>query len=135
MIDMLLVPEKTVVAAKGDGPAVEIRGASQRTFLAILTIAEIVEQEALDVSIYGSADGAAWGAKPIASFPQRFYRGETPLLIDLKGAAEVQFLRAHWEVNRWGRGPEAPMFQFTVRLKEVPPEVLKMATAEEKTRV
>lgn len=134
MIDTYLVPEKTVATAKGDGPAVEVRGAAHRVFLAALHITQIVEQEAIDVSVYGSADGSAWSAKPIVSFPQKFYRGETPLIVDLTAQPDVAFIRAHWEVSRWGRGPEAPMFEFAVTLKEIPPAVLQEAAAEAKTR-
>jgi hypothetical protein len=133
MIDALLVPEKTVVHAKGDGAAVDVSGAANRVFLLTLRITNIVEQESLDVSIYGSADGATWGAKPLICFPQKFYRGQHPLLLDLTETADVKVLRAHWEVGRWGRGTETPTFEFHVGIKEVPPEVLKEATAEAKT--
>jgi hypothetical protein len=132
MIDAFLVPEKTVVSAKGDGPTVDVSGAASRVFLLTLVITNIIEQEALDVSIYGSADNAAWGAKPLTAFPQKFYRGEHPLLLDLGVHPEIKFVRAHWEVNRWGRGTETPMFEFYLAMKEVPPEILKEATAEAK---
>ena len=131
-IDTLLVPEKTVVNAKGDGPALDISGATNRVFLLTLDIANIIEQEALDVSIYGSVDGATWGVKPLVAFPQKFYRGQHPLLLDLTGHAETKFIRAHWQVNRWGRGTETPMFEFHLAIREVPPEILKEATAEAK---
>ena len=133
MLDTLLVPEKTVVNAKGDGAAVEVSAASNRVLLATLHITRIIEQESLDVSIYGSADGATWEPKPIASFPQKFYCSEQPLLMDLTQHASVKFVRAHWETNRWGRGTETPMFEFHVTLREVPPEVLREARAEAKT--
>lgn len=128
MIDAFLVANKTVVNAKGDGPVVDITAATSRVFLVNLNITNIVEQESLDVSIYGSPDGTAWGAKPLAAFPQKFYRGEHPLLLDLAAHSDVRFLRAHWEVNRWGRGSETPMFEFSLAIKEVPPEILKEAT-------
>ncbi len=128
MIDAFLVANKTVVNAKGDGPVVDITAATSRVFLLSLNITNIVEQESLDVSIYGSPDGTAWGAKPLAAFPQKFYRGEHPLLLDLAAHSDVRFLRAHWEVNRWGRGSETPMFEFSLAIKEVPPEILKEAT-------
>ena len=131
-INTFLVPEKTVVNAKGDGPVLEVGGAANRVFLLNLDITNIIEQEALDVSVYGSADGAAWGAKPLVAFPQKFYRGQHPLLLDLTGKGEVKFIRAHWEVNRWGRGTETPMFEFHLTIKEVPPDILKEATAEAK---
>ena len=84
------------------------------------------------VSIYGSADGATWGAKSIAAFKQEFYAGEYPMLLDLAAHPDVKFVRAHWEVARWGRGTETPMFEFGVTLKEVPPEILREATAARK---
>jgi len=130
MIDSFLVPENTVVTAKGDGAPVEISGAGNRVFLLSLNISEIIEQESLDVSILGSADGTAWGPKPLTTFPQKFYRAEHPLLLDLSKQQEVKFLRAHWEVARWGRGAETPMFKFGVSLREVPADILKEAAAE-----
>jgi len=33
-------------------------------------------------------------------------------------------------VGRWGRGTETPMFEFNVRIKEVPADILQEATAE-----
>lgn len=94
-----------------------------------MNITRILEQQALDVSVFGSADGQAWEQKAVAAFPQKFYRGEHPLLLDLRQQPEVRFLRAHWEVNRWGRGPETPMFQFELRVREVPPEMLQDASS------
>ena len=132
MIDTQLVPEKTVATAKGDGPSVDVSGASSRVFLLTLHITNIIEQESLDLSVYGSADGATWAAKPITAFPQKFYRGQHPLLLDLSDHTDVKFVRAHWEVARWGRGTETPMFEFHVGLREVPADVLKEATAEAK---
>jgi hypothetical protein len=130
MIDTFLVADKTVVHAKGDGAAVDVSGAANRVFLLSLNITNIVEQESLDVSIYASADGTAWGPKPITTFPQKFYRGQHPLLLDLTNKNDAKFLRAHWEVGRWGRGSERPMFEFSVSIKEVPTDILKEATAE-----
>jgi len=104
MLEVFLVPEKTVVTERGDGAAVEVSSAQSRVLLLTLTITDIVEQEALDVSIWGSAEGNAWGQKPLIAFPQKFYRGEHPLLLDLAARPEVKHVRAHWEVNRWGRG-------------------------------
>lgn len=135
MIDTFLVAEKTVVNAKGDGPAVDVSSAGNRVFLLNLNITNIVEQESLDVSVYGSADGAAWTPKPLTNFPQKFYRGQHPVLLDLSAQPNIKFVRAHWEVGRWGRGSETPMFEFSVSVKEVPTDVLKEATAEAKALV
>ena len=132
MIETSLV-EKTVVSAKGDGPTIDVSGAANRVFLVSLDITRIIEQESLDISISGSADGAAWNPKPIAAFPQKFYCGESPLLLDLITHPDVKFVRAHWEVARWGRGTETPMFEFRVTIKEVPADILREATAEART--
>jgi len=128
MIEAFLVPENTVATAKGDGPAIDLRPSSTRVFLANLGITDIIEQEALDVSIQGSADGTVFDPKPLAAFPQKFYRGETPLLLDLSGKPEVKAIRAHWDVNRWGRGTETPMFEFCITIREVPQEIIAEAT-------
>jgi hypothetical protein len=128
MIEAFLVPEKTVATAKGDGPAVDLMSGSTRVFLLNLAITDIIEQEALDVSIHGSSDGTTFDPKPIAAFPQKFYRGEYPLLVDVSATLEVKAIRAHWEVNRWGRGTETPMFEFCVTLREVPQEILAQTT-------
>jgi hypothetical protein len=132
--EALLVPAKTVATAKGDGAAVEVSSFTNRVFLVTLAITKIIEQESLDVSIQGSPDGAAWDPKSIASFPQKFYCGESPLLLDLTAHHSVKFVRAHWEVARWGRGTETPMFEFGVTMKEVPANILKEAAAEAKAR-
>ena len=60
MMEAFLVPERTVVSAKGDGPAIDVSRAEGRIFLLTLAITSIIEQESLDVGIFGSADGAAW---------------------------------------------------------------------------
>ena len=133
--ETILVPPNTVVSAKGDGSAVDVSGAANRVFLVTLAITKIIEQESLDLSIYGSPDGAAWGATSIAAFPQKFYCGESPLLVDLTAHPDVKFVRAHWEVARWGRGTETPMFEFGVTMKEVPANILREATAEAKALV
>ena len=125
MIDTVLIPESTVITSKGDGAAVDVSGAANRVLLVTLNISEAIEQEAIELSVFGSADGEAWPAKPIAALPQKFYTGQYPLLLDVSTQPEVKFLRAHWEVNRWGRGPETPKFTVGATLKEVPAELLR----------
>ena len=123
--ESVLVPAGTVATAKGDGPAINVSASSTGVFLATLTITRIIEQESLDVSIFTSADGATWDPKSVAAFRQEFYAGETPLLVDLREHPNVKFVRAHWDVARWGRGTETPMFEFGVTLKEVPSDIVK----------
>lgn len=131
--EAVLVPPNTVVTTKGDGSAIEVRGAANRVFLVTLSITQIIEQESLDVGIFGSADGVTWETKSIAAFPQQFYTGEIPMLLDLTSHPAIKFVRAQWAVARWGRGTETPMFGFGVTMKEVPAEILREAVAEAKT--
>ena len=135
MIDTFLVPEKTQVTAKAESPAIALNDASHRVFLVTLNITGVIEQESLDVSIVGSVDGSTWPAKPLETFPQKFYRGQHPMLLDLRQQPDIKFLRAAWDVNRWGRGEPTPMFEFNVSIKEVPPEILNEAMAEAKSLV
>ena len=125
MIDVLLVPENTVITAKGDSEPIDLSGAANLVLLATLSITKVVEQESFELSFFTSADGTTWAAKPVASLPQKFYVGEYPLLVDLTKADGAKFLRAHWEVNRWGRGPVTPSFDISLRLREVPAELLR----------
>jgi hypothetical protein len=133
VVEGILVPTGTVVSAKGDGAPIDVSGAASRVFLVTLAITRIIEQESLDVSVYGSGDGTTWGPKSIAAFPQKFYCEEAPLLLDLTAHADVKLVRAHWEVARWGRGTETPMFEFGVTLKEVPADILQEAVAHAKS--
>src|SRR6202021_4147699 len=106
---------------------VDLGGATNRVFLLTLDISDIIEQESLELSVFASADGAAWDAKPLVTYPQEFYRGQYPLLLDLTAHPEVKFVRAHWDVARWGRGTETVMFEFGVTMREVPANILKEA--------
>lgn len=123
MVDAELVPVPNVVTTKGDGPPVDITGAGTRVFLLELEIRGVVEQESLTVSILGGE--AATEQTRLASFSQQFYAGRYPLLLDLTALPAITVLRAHWEVNRWGRGPQTPWFDFALRLREVPENILR----------
>jgi hypothetical protein len=116
-----LVPPNTRVVENGMADVVDIRSSPTRTFFCHLMITDQIEQESIDVSIWGSPDGAAWGTTPILMLPQQFYRGETRALLDLAMVPEVNFIRANWDLNRWGRVAPEPMFVIGLRLSEVPP--------------
>jgi hypothetical protein len=116
-----LIPENTRMEANGDGAAFDISASATRTFLCRLTVSDQIEQESLDVSIWGSADGETWPKKPLLKLPQQFYRGTTKLVLDLSLRPEVKFIRARWDVNRWGRVAPTPMFVAEMDVVEIPP--------------
>jgi len=117
---LTLIPANTKMEANGDGESFDISSSATRTFLCILCVADQLEQESLDVSIYGSADRTTWTPKPLLKLPQQFYRGHTKMVFDLSLRQEIKFIRARWELNRWGRGAPRPMFVAGLELTEVP---------------
>jgi hypothetical protein len=119
-IGITLVSPGTRVEANGEGGAVDISGSATRTFLCMLEITDQIEQESLDVSIWGSADGQNWGTKPIIKLPQSFYHGEARMVLDLALRSDIKFIRPQWELNRWGRVAPLPMFVFNLRAIEIP---------------
>lgn len=108
-----------MVEAKGEGKPLELGDSGPRLFTCWLVIHEVIEQESLDISIWGSTDGSEWGKQPILKLPQRFYRGTTQMVLDLRERPEVKFIRARWDVNRWGRGQPLPRFKFELCLEPV----------------
>ena len=113
MLPAFIIPEQAV-DANGTGEAVELGDSAEQMLLLTLGITDIVEQESLDISIAGSADGEEWGEKKLRAFPQKFYRGTFSMLLDLSQHADVKFLRVDWAVHRWGVGSKTPMFKFYV---------------------
>ncbi len=114
-----LIPAGTRLEADGEGGKVDISGSQTRTFLCTLVITDQIEQESIDVSIWGSEDGENWGSKPILKLPQRFYRGETRMVLDVTLKPEVKFIKAKRELFRWGRVAPLPMFVVGLHLAEV----------------
>ena len=115
-----LVPRGTRMEASGNGERYDVSASRTRTFVVALEILEQIEQESIDLSIWGSEDGENFGAKPLLKLPQRFYCGTTRLVLDLTARPEVKFIRARWDLNRWGRVAPTPMFVIDVSLEEVP---------------
>lgn len=113
MIPNFLVPEQ-VVRQDGAGPVLELGPDTPRTLALTFGITRIIEQESIDLAIYGSADGETFDAKPLAAFPQKFYCGTYSLVLDLTGSPHVRFIRANWKLNRWGRGDQTPLFNIYV---------------------
>jgi hypothetical protein len=117
-VNYLVLPD-TVIEAYGEGPAFDLGALAGRPVLVVLRIAEIIEQESLHVSIWGSADGKEWGDKALFWYPQKFYRGVTPAALDLRQRPEIKFLQARWDVNRWGRGYPRPFFKIAIEVQEL----------------
>src|SRR5712691_11336794 len=119
--NLQLIPHDTRMEARADGASFNISDSATRTYLCQLTVTDQIEQESLDVSIWGSADGETWTKKPLLKLPQQFYRGTTKMILDLSLRPETKSIRARWELNRWGRVAPTPMFVAGLELEEIPP--------------
>jgi len=113
-----LVPVGTEIEGSGQGVALDLAALAGKAVLLILQIDQVLEQESLHVSIWGSADGADWGTQALFWFPQKFYSGSTPAALDLGQRPDIKYLQARWEANRWGRGIPRSHFKFAVEVQE-----------------
>jgi hypothetical protein len=120
-LEVSLIPPTTKLESNADGQVFDVSPSETRTFLCRLTITDQIEQESLEISIWGSADGQNFGKRPLLKIPQQFYCGTTKMVLDISSRPEVKFLRAKWELNRWGRVAPTPMFVAGLDLTEVPP--------------
>jgi len=120
-LQLSLIPSGSKLESSADGLAIDVSASETRTFLCRLAVTEQIEQESLDVSIWGSADGQSFGKRPLLKIPQQFYCGTTKMVLDISVRTEVKFLRAKWELNRWGRVAPTPMFVAALDLTEIPP--------------
>ena len=118
MLPQFLLPETTVRAA-GQGAEIHLGEKPNDTLILTLGITRIIEQESIDIAIWGSADGQDWGTKPLASFPQKFYTGTYQIVVDLADHPTVKQLRAAWKVNRWGKGDPKPLFTIYLFVQEM----------------
>jgi hypothetical protein len=128
VLSAFLVPE-SVVREEGASPALDVGSSQGKSLTLTLGITRIIEQETLEVSIWGSADQTNWGAKPLLAFPQKFYCGVYQLPLDLSSNPEIRFLRAQWKVGRWGRGTPAPLFGIYVVAQETSESVMTAQSA------
>ncbi|HWR52035.1 MAG TPA: hypothetical protein VN428_13060 [Bryobacteraceae bacterium] len=123
MLPAFIIPEGTI-REDAEGPEISLGASQGKPVLLTLGITRIIEQESLDVSIWGSKDGADWGAKPLISFPQKFYCGTYQLLLDLAQHPEITRLRAKFKVARWGRGEPKPLFGVYLFAQETERQVM-----------
>lgn len=123
MLPAFLFPEAEI-REDAEGPSIALEGSSGKIVLLTLGITRILEQESLEVSVWGSANGSDWGDKPLACFPQKFYCGTYQMVLDLSEHPGVLHLRARCKVARWGRGEAKPLFGLYVFAQESEKQVM-----------
>ncbi len=82
MLPNFLLPEG-IARSDGKGPEVDLGSKQGKLLVLTLGITRILEQESLEVSVWGSTDGEDWGARPLATFPPKFYCGIYSILLNL----------------------------------------------------
>jgi hypothetical protein len=119
-VQFVLIPPGTRLTASGEGQPFDISGSQTRTFICSMEITDQMEQESVDISVWGSADGQDFGKLPLLKMPQRFYRGETRQVLDLSLKPEIRFIRARYDLARWGRVAPHPLFVLGFQVSEIP---------------
>ena len=119
-LEIQFVPPDTRLTADGESAAHDLAHSTTRTFICTLGISAQIEQESVEISVWGSTNGEVWEEKPLLIFPQRFYKGETQQVLDLSHRPEIRFIRARWRLHRWGRGTPPSSFSLGLSAREIP---------------
>jgi hypothetical protein len=117
MLPNFLLPE-SIARSDGKGPEMDLCSKQGKLLVLTLGVTRILEQESLEVSVWGSTDGENWGSRPLASFPPKFYCGIYSILLNLVSRSDVRFLRVQWKMSRWSRQDVTPMFGFYLYAEE-----------------
>ncbi|MSV34191.1 MAG: hypothetical protein EXQ47_01150 [Bryobacterales bacterium] len=116
MAPAFLLPESTAREG-GQGPEFRLDAHTRQPLLLTLGINRILEQESLEVSVWGSCDGKEW--RPLVAFPPKSYCGKYHLTLDLARHSDVAMLRAQWTMSRWDQDRPQPLFGFYVYAEEL----------------
>ena len=102
----------------GVGPVIELGAMHGKLLVVTLGINNVLEQESLAISIWGSASGTEWGTKPLLSFPRKSYCGLYAAFLNLANYPTIRFLRVEWKLSPLRNQDSRLMFGFYVSLKE-----------------
>jgi hypothetical protein len=109
-----ILPEN-IAREDGEGAIVTLDAGRGKPLLLTLGITRTVEQESLEMSVWGSPDRSRW--RLLDTFPQKFYCGTYPLLLDLSRHSDVRYVRAEWKMSRWGGYESTPLFGFYLTME------------------
>lgn len=117
-----LVPQR-IEKNDGVGPVFELGALGGKLLVVTLEINDVVEQEGLAISIWGSSAGTDWGRRPLLKLPQKSYCGAYATILNLAKNPAVRFLRVEWNMSPRTSLNSNLMFGFYVTLEEVHSEV------------
>jgi hypothetical protein len=102
----------------GAGPAIDVGSLRGNLLEVRLGINNVLEQERLAVSIWGSASGTEWSDRPLVSFPGKSYCGVYSAFLNLANYPAIRYLRVEWKMSRWANRGSTRMFGFFVSMEE-----------------
>ena len=111
---LYILPEN-VAREDGQSATMALDGSRGKPLQLTLGITRTIEQESLEMSVWGSPDRDGW--RLLETFPQKFYCGTYSLPLDLSHHPDVRYVRAHWKMNRWGGFENTPLFGFYLKME------------------
>ena len=114
---------QSVKKSDGMGQAIQLDSLSGKLLVVTLGISQVVEQEGLEVSVWGSTSGTDWGTRPLLVFPQKSYCGVYATILNLTRNPAIRFLRVKWTMSPWSQRTSELMFGFHVSLEEIHSEI------------
>jgi len=106
-----------LVSADGFGPPIALGPLEAQPLVIRLQIDHTVQHKSLSISVWGSADGAEWGDRPLAALPPKTYCGDYLMRLDLSQHPEVRYLRVGWKTSSWHQTNAVTLFGFSVFLE------------------
>ena len=130
MLSSLVFPaflvEEATIRESGHSAVFDLSDACSHELLVTFGITHATEKESIGVAIYGSHDGVAWPATPLASFTPKSYCGSYHLTLAPRGA---RYLKAVWSAKRWSRDQALPFFRIFVSIRSAKVKALTAGAA------
>ncbi len=115
MTSVIVLPE-SVARQDGTSEVFNLEANRGKPLLLTLGITRIIQEESLEVAIWGSADAENW--KLLQVFPRKCYCGTYSVQLDLTRQPEIRYLRAQWTMDCWRQGDAVPLFGFYLLAEE-----------------
>jgi len=101
----------------GVGPTMELGDLEGKLLVISLAINDVIEHEAIAISIWGSEHGSEWGMKPLLAIPEKSYCGVYSTFLNLAKHPEVHYLRAEWKMKRWDKRLSGFLFGLQISVR------------------
>lgn len=109
MSPIFLVTEQ-VFSESGEGQAISLDNSPDGPLQLTLGITQILQQENVEVSVWGSTDRREWSR--IASFPHKSYCGTYSMVLGTLLQRNLKYLKARWSMERWASVKKDALVSF-----------------------